>query len=111
MESKATANELRMSARKVRLVADEVRGYEYPEASDILRNMPKKAARIILKALKSAAANAVSLNPTVKAEELFVKKIYVDEGPTMRRFMPRARGKADRILRRTSKVTVVLSDE
>ncbi len=111
MESKSTANELRMSARKVRLVADEVRGYEFPEAADILRNMPKKAARIILKTLNSAAANAKVLNPDVNTAELFVKKIFVDEGPTMRRFMPRARGKADRIMRRTSKVTVVLSDE
>ncbi|RME93830.1 MAG: 50S ribosomal protein L22 [Candidatus Hydrogenedentota bacterium] len=111
MEAKATANYIRMSARKMRLVVNEVRGYEFPEAVDILKNMPKKAARITLKAIKSAAANAKVMNPDIAEEDLYVKKIYVDEGPTWKRYRPRARGRADRILRRTSKLTVVLSDE
>lgn len=111
MEAKATANNIRMSARKVRLVINEVRGYEFPEAVDILKNMPKKAAGIALKAVLSAGANAKVVNPDIVESDLYVKKIYVDEGPTWKRFRPRARGRADRILRRTSRLTVVLSDE
>ena len=111
MEPTASANYIQMAPRKMRLVADEVRGFEFPEAIDILKAMPKKAARIILKTVLSAGANAKVLNPEISEGDLFVKKIYVDEGPTMKRFRPRARGRADRILRRTSKLTVVLSDE
>lgn len=111
MEAKATSNYIRMSARKMRLVADEVRGYEFIEAVDILKHTQKKAAGIILKAVNSAVANAKVLNPDIQEDELFIKKIFVDEGPTWKRFKPRARGRADRVLRRTSKLTVVMSDE
>ena len=111
MESTAKGNFVRMSARKVRLVADEIRGYEMIEAIDILKHMKKKASEIILKILYSAGANAKILNPDIDEKELYVKKIYVDEGITMKRFRPRARGRGSRILKRTSKVTVVLSDE
>jgi large subunit ribosomal protein L22 len=111
MESKASVDQVRMSARKMRLVANEVRGYEYPEAVDILKHIPRKGARIILKTLQSAAANARVLNPSVDENSLYIKKIFVDGGPIMKRFMPRARGRADRIRKRTSKLTIVLSDE
>lgn len=111
MEAQAVANYIQMSPRKMRLVADEVRGIDFPEAVDILKAMPKKAARVILKNLLSAGANAKVLNPKLSEADLYVKKITVDIGPTMKRFRPRARGRADRILRRMSKVTVVLSDE
>lgn len=111
MEAKAVVNGIRMSPRKVRLVADQVRGHEFIEAVDYLANMPKKAARIILKLSKSAMANAKVLNPDVGEDDLYIKKIYVDAGPTLKRFMPRARGRADRILKRTSTITLVLSDE
>ena len=111
MEAQAVANYIQMSPRKMRLVADEVRGIDFPEAVDILKAMPKKAARVILKNLLSAGANAKVLNPKLNEADLYVKKITVDIGPTMKRFRPRARGRADRILRRMSKVTVVLSDE
>lgn len=111
MESKATAWPIRMSARKMRLVADEVRGYVFPEAVDILRFMPKKGARIILKTLQSAFANAKNMNPEINAEDLYVKKIFVDGTTSWKRYLPRARGRADRILRRTCRLTVVLSDE
>lgn len=111
MEAKATSNHLRVSPRKIRLVADEVRGYEFPEAVDILKNLPQKGAVMILKAIMSAAANAKVLSSDIEESQLYVKKIYVDAGPVMKRFMPRARGRADRILKRTSKLTVVLSDE
>jgi large subunit ribosomal protein L22 len=111
MEAKASSNFIRMSPRKVRLVANEVRGYEFPEAVDILRNMPKKASGIILKAVISAAANAKVISSELDEKQLYVKKIYVDAGPAMKRVMPKARGRADRIIKRTSKLTVVLSDE
>lgn len=111
MEAKAVADGIRMSPRKVRLVANEVRGYDFIEAADILNNMPKKAARAILTLVKSAMANAKVLNPDVQESDLYIKKIYVDAGPTLKRFMPRARGRADRILKRTSVITLVLSDE
>jgi large subunit ribosomal protein L22 len=111
MESKASVDQVRMSARKMRLVANEVRGYEYPEAVDILKHIPRKSSRIILKALQSAAANARVINPAVDERALFIKKIFVDGGPLMKRFMPRARGRADRIQKKTAKLTIVLSDE
>ncbi|MCS6972024.1 MAG: 50S ribosomal protein L22 [Turneriella sp.] len=111
MESKATVDFIRMSPRKMRLVADEVRGYEYPEAADILRAIPRKSARIILKALNSAVANARVLNPEVDVNTLYIRKIFIDAGPMLKRIMPRARGRGDRILKRTSRLTIVLSDE
>ncbi|MDH5716342.1 MAG: 50S ribosomal protein L22 [Spirochaetia bacterium] len=111
MDIKASGSHIRMSPQKVRLVADEVRGYDFLEAVDILSNVQKKAGKIILKIVKSAAANAKVFNPDVAEKDLYVKKIFVDAGPVWKRFMPRARGRADRILRRTSKITVVLSDE
>ena len=111
MEAKASANYILISPRKARLVADEIRGFELPEAVDILKNIPRKAAEILLKAVLSAGANAKVLNPDIKEEELFIKKVFIDGGPSLKRFNPRARGRADRILKRTSKITVVLSDE
>jgi len=111
MEAKASCNHVRVSPRKMRLVADEVRGYEFLEAMDILKNIPRKPAGIILTTIKSAAANAKILSSDIEEAKLYVKKIYVDEGARIKRVMPKARGKADRIIRRTSKLTVVLSDE
>lgn len=111
MEAKASANFIRMSPRKVRLVANEVRGFEFPEAVDLLKHIPKKASGIILKTVMSAAANAKVLSTELEEGALYIKKIYVDAGPTWKRVMPKARGRADRIIRRTSRLTVVLSDE
>ncbi len=111
MESTAKANLVRMSARKMRLVANEIRGYEMLEAVDLLKYMKKKASDIILKVLYSAGANAKVLNPSLSEKALYIKKIYIDEGVTIKRFRPRAKGRGSRILKRTSKVTVVLSDE
>ncbi len=111
MEKKATAKFLLISPRKVRLVADEIRGYSYPEAMDALRFMPKKGARFLEKVLASARANAAVANESVKDSELFVKKVYVDGGPVLKRFRPRARGRGVRIHKPTSHITVVLSDD
>lgn len=111
MEVKATAKFLLISPRKARLVANEVRGFSYPEAVDSLRFIPKKASELLLKVLKSARANAKQGNENLTDDELFVKKLYVDEGPILKRFRPRARGRGMRLLKRTSHITVVLADD
>ncbi|AXR60362.1 ribosomal protein L22 [Leptospira weilii serovar Topaz str. LT2116] len=110
MEAKAVARFVRMSPRKVRLVADEIRGYAVGEALDILKFTNKRAIEPLTKVILSASANASVLNDKVDSTQLFIKKIYVDEGPIMKRFRPRARGRAARIRKRLSHITVVLSD-
>ena len=109
MESKAAANYIRISARKVRLVADNVNGKPVEQALNVLTFTPKKAARLLLKVLKSAVANAEQ-NPSVDVDTLYVKRIWVDEGPTLKRWRPRAQGRAYRINKRTSHVTIVLDE-
>ncbi len=111
MEASAISKYNRISASKVRLVTNEIKGYSLPEAIDVLKFMPKKGAKLVLKTLYSAGANAKYHNPDIIEEALFIKKIAVDEGPTLKRFMPRARGRAGRIKKRTSTITVILSDE
>ncbi|MBN2434707.1 MAG: 50S ribosomal protein L22 [Spirochaetes bacterium] len=111
METKAIAKTVRMSPMKARLVADNVRGMSFPVAVDMLSYMPNSSAAIILKTLKSAGANAKNIDPDLQEADLFVKKITIDEGVRLKRFRPRARGRASRIRKKTSHVTVVLSDE
>ena len=111
MEAKAFTKTVRVSPFKARLVADKVRGVSYPEALDILRVLPQKSADIIFKTVSSAGANAKVINPQVNDSDLYVKKITVDESVIMKRFCARARGRASRIKKRTSHVTVILSDE
>jgi len=109
MESKAVARFVRISPRKARAVVDLIRGKSYPEALTILRFTPRRAAGLVEKVVRSAGANAAnnfSLNPV----EMLVSEIMVDQGPTMKRVMPRARGMADRIRKRTSHITVVLRE-
>lgn len=110
MEAKAVAKHVRISARKARLVANEIRGYDYKEAIDILRFTNKGASSMLINLLNSAVANAVQMNESVDPANLYVKKIYVDDGPIMKRFRPRARGRASRIRKRLSHITVVVSD-
>ena len=109
MEAKAIAKGIRIPARKARLVIDLVRGKDVIEADKILNNMNKEAARIIRKVLTSAVANAEN-NLGLDREKLFVKEAYVNEGTTMKRIMPRAQGRANRIRKRTSHITVVLKE-
>jgi large subunit ribosomal protein L22 len=111
MESTAFSKSNRVSASKARLVANEVRGEELPYAIEILKAMPQKSARLILKALYSAGANAKYKKPDINDKDLYIKKIVVDVGPTLKRFRPRARGRATRIKKRTSSITIILSDE
>jgi large subunit ribosomal protein L22 len=111
MEAKAVAKHVRISARKARLVANEVRGYGYQEAMDILRFTNKKASEMIIDLLNSAVANAIQVDENVNPDTLFISKIYVDDGPIMKRYRPRARGRASRIRKRLSHITLVLSDK
>jgi large subunit ribosomal protein L22 len=105
---RAEANYLRMSAYKVREVLDQIRGHSVADAADILRFCPRDAAIDIAKVLKSAVANA-GHNDDIPAEELYVSACYADEGPTIKRFRPRARGRTGRINKRTAHITVVVS--
>lgn len=111
MEAVAFSKFNRVSASKARLVANEVRGEELPYAIEILKAMPQKSARLILKTLFSAGANAKYKKPDIADADLYIKKIVVDVGPTLKRFRPRARGRANRIKKRTSSILIILSDE
>ncbi|AYV12001.1 MULTISPECIES: 50S ribosomal protein L22 [Shewanella] len=109
MEVLAKHRFARTSPQKARLVADQIRGLPVSKALEILTFSPKKAAVLVKKVLDSAIANAEH-NQGADIDELKVGKVFVDEGPTMKRIMPRAKGRADRIMKRTSHITVVVSD-
>ena len=109
MEAIAKHKFARVSPQKGRLVADQIRGLSVAQALEILAYSPKKAAVLVNKVLESAIANAEH-NEGADIDELKVAAIMIDEGPTMKRIMPRAKGRADRILKRTSHITVVVSD-
>ena len=109
MEVRAVSKYNRISARKTRLIADMVRGRNVGEAFEALRFTPKKAARLVSKTLKSAVSNAEN-NFHLDKKDLVISKITVDEGPTLKRFRPRAKGAAGPIKKRTAHVTVVVED-
>ena len=106
---KASVKHLRVSPRKVRMVVDTVRGKSASQAMDILRFARKKAAMPVQKLLKSAVANAGE-NGVSNVDDLFIEHIVVDEGPTIKRYMPRARGRATPIRKRTSHVRIELRE-
>lgn len=110
MRVSATAKRLRISPRKLRLVADQLRGKAVGDALDILRFSVHKGAPLVRKVLDSALANAEN-NEGADIDDLVVSAIYVDQGITVKRIRPRARGRADRIFKRTSHVTVTVTDE
>ena len=110
MEAKAIAKKIRMSADKSRLVINLIRGKKVDEAMSILKNMNKKAARVIEKVLTSAVANATN-NHNLNKDKLYVKETYVNEGPVMKRMIMDSRGHVGRNDRRTSHVTVVVSEK
>ena len=109
MEVAARLKGARISAQKARLVADQVRGMPVEEALSLLEFSPKKAAHIVKKVLDSAIANAEN-NEGADVDELKVSSIFVDEGMTMKRLRPRAKGRADRILKRSCHITVKVAD-
>jgi len=106
----ATAKYIRVSPRKVRLVADQVRGKHIDDARSLLQFSPRSAASDIAKVIESAAANAEA-NHDLIGDEMIVHTIRVDEGPTLKRFRPRAMGRATPIHKRTSHITVALTPE
>ena len=110
METKAIAKFVLISPRKVRQVVDLIRGKKVEEALAILRYTPNISTEPLAKVLKSAAANAEH-NLDMSSDDLYVTRIFVDQGPTLKRIKPRAMGRADRIRKRTSHITVVVGDK
>ena len=108
MEARAIARYVRIAPRKVRLVVDQIRGKNIAEARTILAFSERSAAETVAKVLNSAVANAEN-NYGMRAENLIVKATFVDEGPTLKRIRPRAKGSASRINKRTSHITVVVA--
>ncbi|RUL54762.1 MULTISPECIES: 50S ribosomal protein L22 [Lysinibacillus] len=109
-QAKAIARTVRIAPRKVRLVVDLIRGKQVGEAVAILRHTPKAASPVVEKVLKSAVANAEH-NYELDVNNLVVSEVFVDEGPTLKRFRPRAQGRASAINKRTSHITVVVSEK
>jgi len=109
MEITAKHKGARISAQKARLVADQIRGKRVDEALNILAYSPKKGAELVKKVLDSAIANAEH-NNGLDVDELMVSTIFVDEGMTMKRIKPRAKGRADRILKRSCHITVKVAE-
>lgn len=108
-EGRAILRYARISSRKVKIVIDLIRGKALDEAYAVLRYTPKAAAAILLKLLKSAEANAIN-NNDLDRNELYVAEAYANQGPTLKRIRPRARGSANRIRKRTSHITLVLRE-
>ncbi|MDH3281486.1 MAG: 50S ribosomal protein L22 [Gammaproteobacteria bacterium] len=110
MQVRAVTKYLRVSPQKARLVVDEIRGLPVSKALEVLEFSPKKAAKLVRKTLESAIANAEH-NEGADIDELKVKRVFVDSGPTLKRWRPRAKGRASSIFKRTSHVTVMVGDE
>ncbi len=106
---KAIAKYIRISPYKVRAVLDLIRGKSYREAVGILENLNKSSSEPILKVVKSAGANAEN-NLSMNMDELFVAECFADQGPTLKRFIPKAHGRAGGLLKRTSHITVILDE-
>ena len=109
MEARAVARYVRISPQKAGLIMDEVRGKKVDVAIQMLSFSPKKGSRILKKLIKSAVANAEA-NKEIDVDTLFIKRIYADQGPVLKRFRPRAMGRATRIRKRTSHLTVILDE-
>jgi large subunit ribosomal protein L22 len=109
MEVKATAKYMRISPQKVRKLVDAVKGKPAESGLNTLKFMPQKAAGMVEKILKSAVANA-SQNTELDVDALVIKNIIVNEGPSLKRFRARARGRGSRILKRTSHITVIVAE-
>ena len=105
----AIAKYVRMSPRKVRLVVDVIRGKSVAEAEDLLRFIPRAASEPVAKVLKSAKSNAVN-NDEMLEDRLVIKAAYVDAGPTLKRLIPRARGSANILKKRTSHITIIVGE-
>ncbi|HDZ90836.1 MAG: 50S ribosomal protein L22 [Deltaproteobacteria bacterium] len=110
MEIRAKARFVRISPQKIRLIMGQVRGKRVEEALNMLSFAPQRGAGILKKLLDSAVANAQQ-NADIDVDSLYISRIYADEGPTLKRWRPRAQGRATRIRKRTSHLTVVLDEK
>ena len=110
MEVKAVARYMRISPQKVRNLTGAIKGKPVEAALDILKFMPQKSTNIVEKIIRSAAANA-DQNPDIDVDSLVIQNIIADQGPMLKRFKARARGRGTRILKRTTHITVVLAEE
>lgn len=110
MEAKAIAKYVRVSPRKVRQVVDLIRGKELKQALAIIKHTPKGASEAVYKVVNSAASNAEH-NYDMDKDNLYIAEAYVDQGPTLKRFKPRAYGRADQMRRRTSHITIVVKEK
>ncbi|GGJ29097.1 MULTISPECIES: 50S ribosomal protein L22 [Paenibacillus] len=115
MQAKAHAKFVRIAPRKVQLVVDLIRGKQVGEAIAILRHTPKSASPVVEKLLNSAIANAEFIssekNESVDVNSLFISEVYVNQGPTLKRFRPRAMGRASKINKRTSHISLVVTEK
>jgi len=109
METRAVARFVRISPRKVRLVMDQVRGKKVEEALNMLSFAPQRGAWVLKKLINSAVANA-GQNSNTDVDSLYLKRLYADQGPALKRWRPRALGRATRILKKTSHLTVILDE-
>ena len=109
-EVRAVAKRIRVSPRKARLIVDLIRGRRVTEAMDLLRYLPSPHAKDVYKVVKSAAANAEA-NNMMDPDELVIVRAFVDEGPTMKRFRARSRGRVSPILKRSSHITVIVDEQ
>ncbi len=109
MEARAIARHIRIAPRKVRLVIDTIRGKNVEEALNILRHLPQRSAPVVEKLLQSAIANAEQKEVS-DVERLHIKEVFVNGGATLKRFMPRAMGRATPLRKRTSHITIVVSE-
>ena len=107
---KAIAKNLPMSPTKIRPIADNIRMKPYSDAIAILENLPNKGAKFLKKVIQSAAANALNQNNMLDEESLYIKELMVDGGPIQKRMWPRSRGRADRLLKRSSHISVVVEE-
>lgn len=110
MEAKAHLRYIRISPRKVKIVLDLIRGKDTASAMGILKNTPKSASEYLVKLLKSACANAEN-NLSMDPANLYVSECFVCPGPTLKRIRPRAKGSADRIMKRTSHITIAVKEK
>jgi large subunit ribosomal protein L22 len=110
MEVRAVTKYVRISPLKVRKLVDAIKGKPVEAGLNVLKFMPQKAAAIVEKIVRSAAANA-DQNPNINVDSLVIRNLIVDQGPTLKRFRARARGRGSRILKRTSHITVILAEK
>ena len=110
MEAQAYVRNVRIAPRKVKILCDLIRGKDAGTAAAIIMNTPKAASEIMIKLLKSCVANAEN-NHNMDTDKLYISQVFVTPGPVMKRVMPRAQGRAFRILKRTSHITMVLAEK